>query len=153
MPLNELAGVMIMDHPVMGVGANNFAVAMEPYLARGFSGEFLYTVHNTYLLVWAETGIGGLIVFVWLLITIVRQGSKCWQLRDFLFAPIALGCTAAVIGLMVQMNFEPTRSGTGMHLLWLFGGLVTAMNRMTATIPQADVTATSGRVSLRVARP
>ena len=153
MPLNKLAGAMIEDHPLLGVGANNFAVAMQPYLARGFSGDFLYTVHNTYLMVWAETGIGGLIVFVWLLIAIVRQGSKCWQLRDPLFAPLALGCIAAVIGFMVQMNFEPTRSGTEMHLLWLFGGLVTVMNRMSVTVPQGGATATGGRVSLRLARP
>jgi O-antigen ligase len=156
MPLNELAGVMIKDHPLLGVGANNFAVAMQPYLARGFSGEFLYTVHNTYLLTWAETGIGGLIVFLWLLIAIVRQGSLCWKLRDRLFAPLALGCTAAVMGFMVQMNFEGARSGAEIHLIWLFGGLMTAMNGVSVSplpVPQANMMAIRGQVPRKLGRP
>ena len=147
LPLNDLAGVMIKDHPLLGVGANNFAVAMKPYLAHEFSGEFLYTVHNQYLLVWTETGIGGLIAFVWFLLAIVRRGAKCWQLRDPLFAPLALGCTAAVIGSMVQMNFDPSRSGAANHLIWLFGGLIVVLNRMSLSplpVPQAGVMAIRG---------
>ena len=136
MPLNHLAGVMILDHPLLGVGANNFALAMDPYLAHGFSGDFLYTVHNTYLLVWAETGIGGLIAFLWFLIAIIRQGSRCWHLRDPIFASQAVGCAAAVIGFMVMMNFDPHRLGSGpVDLVWLCGGLVTAMNRITLESP------------------
>lgn len=136
MPLNDLASAMIADHPLRGVGANNFAVAMEPYRTHGFSGDFFYTVHNNYLLVWTETGIGGLIVFLWFLIAVVRQGSKCWKSRDTLLAPLALGCVAAVVGLMVQMNFEPFASGPEVDLLWLFAGLVTAMTYWGARSPQ-----------------
>lgn len=131
MPLNKLAGAMIADHPLLGVGANNFAQAMERYRAHSFSGDFLYTVHNTYLLVWAETGIGGLIAFVWLLFAIVRQGFRCWHLRDALLAPLALGCAAAVVSFMVQMNFDPFRAGSAEDLIFLFGGLVVGMNRIS----------------------
>jgi O-antigen ligase len=156
MPLNHLAGVMIKDHPLLGVGANNFAVAMKPYLAHGFSGDFLYTVHNTYLLVWTETGIGGLIALVWLLSAIVLQGLKCWQSRDSLFAPLALGCTAAVLGFMVQLLFDPYRGGAATHLLWLFAGLITVMNRMTLdpiVLPQPGALSMRERVPMRLARP
>jgi O-antigen ligase len=131
MPLNRLAAAMIVDHPLMGVGANNFAVAMQPYLASSFSGDFLYTVHNTYLLIWTETGIGGLIAFCWFLFAIILQGLKCWRLRDPLFAPLSLGCVAAVMGFMVQMNFDPFRSGSAVDLLWLLGALIFAMARMS----------------------
>ena len=154
MPLNKLAGGMIADHPLLGVGVNNFALAMEPYLARYFSGDFLYTVHNTYLLVWAETGIGGLIAFVWLLIAILRQGSACWRLLDPLFAPLALGCAAAVTGFLVQMSFDPYRSGAAIDLLWLIAGLVTAMNRESVgamIVPQPGGTTTRERMSFKVA--
>jgi putative inorganic carbon (hco3(-)) transporter len=147
MPLNELAAAMIADHPLLGVGANNFPLAMQPYLRQSFSGEFLYTVHNTYLLVCAETGIGGLIAFVWFLFAIVRQGSRCWRMRNPLFAPIALGCAAAVMGFMVQMNFDPFGSGAAVDLLWLFAGLTTAMVRMNASpavVPQPDLMANRG---------
>jgi len=133
MPLNDLAAAMIADHPFLGVGANNFALAMQPYMAQSFSGDFFYTVHNTYLLVWAETGIGGLVMFLWFLIAILRQGYRCSRSRDTLFAPLALGCFAAVVGLMVHMNFEPFGSGPEVDLLWIFAGLVTAMTGLSAS--------------------
>jgi putative inorganic carbon (HCO3(-)) transporter len=129
MPLNHLAGAMIESHPVAGVGANNFATAMTPYARRAFGGEFLYTVHNKYLLVWAETGIVGLIAFLWFLTATLREGARCWQLRDAAMSPQALGCTAAVAGMMVQLNFDPFRTGAEHDLIWLFAGLVVAMGR------------------------
>jgi putative inorganic carbon (HCO3(-)) transporter len=135
MPLNRIAGLMIQDHPLLGVGSNNFPLAMESYATRGFLGEFLYTVHNKYLLVWTETGIGGLIAFVCILLAILRQGSQCWKFQDPLFSPLALGCAAAVAGHMAQMFVDTFRGGPQNHLLWLFGGLVTVMNRLSAGHP------------------
>ena len=41
----------------------------------------------------------------------------------------AIGCAGAVIGFMVQMNFDPFRYGAPSDLLWLFGGLVTVIER------------------------
>jgi O-antigen ligase len=127
MPLNRLAIAMIADHPLLGIGANNFPLAMQPYVAHNFSGEFLYCVHNSYLLVCSETGIIGCLVFVWFLAGIVRQGLKRTGTRGA-FGMTALGCSAAVTGLMVQMNLDPLRTGAATHLLWLFAGLVVAIN-------------------------
>jgi len=156
MPLNDLATAMIADHPLLGVGANNFALAMEPYKAHSFSGDFFYTVHNTYLLVWAETGIGGLVVFVWFLIAVLRQGFKCSRSRDSLFAPLALGCAAAVVGLAVHMNFEPFGSGPAVDVLWLFAGLVTAMTSVSASslaVSRPDRMPAAASASLNPGRP
>jgi O-antigen ligase len=133
MPLNRLAAVMIEDHPIMGFGANNFALAMQPYVPLGFRGDFLYTVHNKYLLVWAEDGLAGLIAFIWLLLAILVAGWRCWKLGDPVLSPLALGCAAAVAGLMVQMNFDPLREGAESHLVWLFAGLIVAMTRLSLT--------------------
>ena len=135
MPLNEIAALMIEDHPMLGVGVNNFPLAMEPYITQGFLGEFLYTVHNKYLLVWAEAGTGAAIAFVWFLLATIRQGTRCWKLRDPLFAPIALGCIAAVAGHMAQMLVDTFRAGPQNHLLWLFGALVVVMTRMSVARP------------------
>jgi O-antigen ligase len=131
MPLNLLALAMIEDHPLLGVGANNFGVGMRPYIAHTFSGNFLYTVHNAYLRIWAETGVGGLIAFLWFLISSVHRAFKSWRLQDHLYATLSLGCAAATIGFMIQMNVDPFRSGAAVHLLWLFGGLVTVLYRLS----------------------
>lgn len=155
MPLNDLAGDMIANHPLLGVGANNFALAMGPYLEHKFSGDFIYTVHNTYLLVWTETGIGGLIAFLWFLFAIVRQGFWCWHSRDPLFAPLALGCVAAVIAFMVQMNFDPYRAGAAVDLMWLSGGLITAMTRLSIAythVPRARGIVKMGMAPVKILR-
>jgi O-antigen ligase len=143
--LSQIALLMIEDHPITGVGANNYALNMMPYAARsGRSGEFRYTVHNTYFLTWAETGIGGIVAFVWLLIAIVRQGIKCWQFHDPLWSPLALGCAAAITGFMFHLSVDIFRTGSAIDLVWLFGGLVTAMSRMNAgrlAVPEPSLVA------------
>lgn len=132
MPMNHLALAMIEDHPVFGVGANNYAVAMPPYVAADLKSTFFYTVHNKFLLVFAETGAGGFLIFVAFLVAIVREGWKTWKLGDPTLSPIALGCVAGVAGLMLQMNVEPARTDPYSHLIWLCGGLVLAMHRIAA---------------------
>lgn len=130
MPLNHLALAVIADHPLAGVGANNFALAMQPYVASAFTGDFLYTVHNKYLLVFAETGAWGLLCFAALLIAILREGWKVWRAGEPVTSPIALACVAGVAGLMVQMTIEPARADPYSHLISLSGGLVVAMHRL-----------------------
>lgn len=130
MPMNYVALAMIEDHPVLGVGANNYAVALPPYAAAGLPGTFFYTVHNKFLLVAAETGAGGLLLFVAFLVAILREGWKAWRQRDPVLSPIALGCVAGVAGLMLQVNVEPARTDPYSHLIWLYGGLVLAMRRI-----------------------
>jgi O-antigen ligase len=103
---------------------------MPPYAAAGAPGIFFYTVHNKFLVVFAETGVGGLLIFVAFLVAILREGWKAWRLRDPVLSPIALGCVAGVAGLMVQMNVEPARTDPYSHLIWLCGGLVLAVRRI-----------------------
>jgi O-antigen ligase len=131
-PLNKIAALMIEDHPLLGVGVNNFPVIMESYLTRGFVGEWLYSVHCKYLAVWSETGTLGFIALLWFLIAAIRQGFRCWKLRDPLFAPLALGCVAAIVGHMGQMLVDTFRGGPENHFLYLFAALTTAMTRLSA---------------------
>lgn len=133
-PMNRLALAIIEDHPVRGVGSNNYAIAMLPYITTAeFKGTFFYTVHNKYLLVFAETGAGGLLAFIAFLGAILREGWKGWKLGDPVVSPIALGCVAGVAGLILQMNVEPARTDPYSHLIWLIGGLVVAIRRIAAS--------------------
>mgnify|MGYP003346103576 CR=1 FL=1 len=78
-PLMLLALRMIADQSLLGVGANNFSTVMMQYVTPDFSaygGEWLYTVHNKYLLVWAQTGLGGLITFIAVLIVALINGWR-----------------------------------------------------------------------------
>ena len=128
MPLNRLALAMVADHPVMGVGANNFAAAMQPYLAHDFHGDFVYIVHNTYLLVWAETGTGGLVAFVCFLAAVLSKGFQRSPLGERLALP-RLGCAAAVVCAMIQMTVEPGRGGAAGPGLWILAGVIVVLSR------------------------
>jgi O-antigen ligase len=127
----KMAEMMIEDHPLLGVGLNNFPVAMEPYVTRGFAGEFVYAVHNKYLLVWAETGIAGLIAFVWFLLDSISKGFRCWFRNHPVYGPIALGCTAALTGHMVHLLVEFFRGHPTTQSMVLIAALITVLDRLT----------------------
>ena len=129
-PLMNLAFRITEDHPLLGVGANNFTVAMGPYLTSEFREGFLFAVHNKYLLVLTETGIGGLITFLAFFVGTVRKGWQCWNLRDPLLSPLALGFAAGLVGHMVHMTVDVFRGRPTQQLIWLIAGLLIAMCRI-----------------------
>jgi O-antigen ligase len=66
---------MVRDHPLLGVGLDNFGyLYREIYLREGGAAEpNLSHPHNWILHVWLQLGLLGLIAFVWLL-------ARCWNL-------------------------------------------------------------------------
>jgi O-antigen ligase len=74
--LSELAFSMIEDHPIRGVGANNSPLMIKEYVTIDMGETWLNAIHNKYLLVWAETGIGGLLAFVWFLFITIYWGWR-----------------------------------------------------------------------------
>jgi putative inorganic carbon (HCO3(-)) transporter len=129
-PLMELALRIIMDNPLLGVGVNNFPIVMAQYATLGLSGAWLYAVHNKYLLVWAETGVGGLVAFMWFLLATIRHGWQGWKLSDRTLSPLALGCTAAVVGQMAHMLVDIFNTRPQIQLLWLVAGLIAAIRNV-----------------------
>lgn len=126
-PLMQIAFRMIKDYPLLGIGSNNFAATVAQYVTPEFSREWIYTVHNNYLLVWAETGTGALVAFVWFLMATVHRGWQGARLNDRLLSPLALGFTAAIAGHMVHMLVDFFNQRPEVQLLWLIAGLITAM--------------------------
>jgi len=62
--LNWIALEMFKDHPLLGVGLNNFTVRMSEYGEVSGWTRFLQPAHNVYLLIAAETGLLGLAAFL-----------------------------------------------------------------------------------------
>jgi putative inorganic carbon (HCO3(-)) transporter len=129
-PLMRLAGRMIADNPVLGVGANNFAFRAEDYWPTRTVYDWLYVVHNKYLLIASENGLLTLAVFVLFLYLTVRCGLRVWQGRDRLLAPIALGLTAGVIGHMMHFLFDIFNDRGQVELLWIVAALIAVVYRL-----------------------
>jgi O-antigen ligase len=131
-PLDKLAFRMIGDNPLLGVGANNFTVAMDQYATSEFRREWLWAVHNKYLLILAETGVGGLLAYLAFLFSTLRRGWQCWRFGDSQFSPLALGFVAGILGHMVHQSVDLFRDRPLQQLVWLTAGLLVAMHRICA---------------------
>jgi O-antigen ligase len=129
-PLMQIAFQMVKDHPLLGVGSNNFATVFGQYVTPRFSQEWLYTVHNKYFLVWSETGTVALGAYLWFLISAIYRGWQGWILKDRWLSPLALGFAAAVMGQMVHMNFDIFNGRPQVQLLWLIIGLMIAILKL-----------------------
>jgi O-antigen ligase len=126
-PLLTIAYRMIADHPIFGVGLNNFAVVMPQYANLEFAGYWLYVVHNKYLIVWGETGLLGLLTFLWFLCTTLYRGWQGWLFKDRFLSPLALGFSAAILGQMGHMHFDTFQTRPAIQLLWLSAAFLTAL--------------------------
>lgn len=137
-PLMRLALRITEDHPLLGVGANNFTVVMDRYLTAEFRSGFLYAVHNTFLLILAETGIFGLLSYLAFLVGALRAGWQCWKLEEGFFSMIALAFAVALAAHMVQMSVDIFNDSPIAHLVFLIAGLLTAIHRLCITRPFAE---------------
>jgi len=138
-PLNSLAIRMIEDNPVLGVGANNFTVAMDRYVTSEFRHAWLWAVHNKYLLVLAETGFGGLLAYLAFLLSTLRRGWQCWRMQDAVLSPLALGFVAGIAGHMLHQGVDLFRGRPLQQLVWLIAGLLAAMHRLCVADQQDKV--------------
>ncbi|MBI3950269.1 MAG: O-antigen ligase family protein [Acidobacteria bacterium] len=97
---------MIKDAPWGGHGLGTFGLHFPLYQAKVFSQEwaapfvsnasFTSYAHNDYLQLWAEVGLLGLLAFGMLVWMVVKRG------RALANDPVALGCWAALISLLVN---------------------------------------------------
>lgn len=129
--LNKLALRMIEDHPLIGVGANNFSLNLKEYATHEFIGEWLYAVHNKYLLVWAEAGLGGFLAYLWFLSASLRRGWQCWKSRDPLYSRLALALFCGIFALIICDMFQSDRGRPLMQLLMFMAALIAAIHSWT----------------------
>ena len=72
-----------------------------PILGRGVTG--VPFIDGQYILIIAEVGILGLLAFLWLLWTILKQSMAIYRkINDDLYKGLALGFLTALIGLMIH---------------------------------------------------
>lgn len=134
-PLMKIAWKMILEHPILGVGANNYVMNIRNYLVPELGRGFLYVVHNKYLLVWAETGLGGILSFIGFLVLAIRRGWQSWNRDIPILSFLSLGFAAAIAGQMTHMMVEIFDARSEIQALWLVAALITAMERLTRGEP------------------
>ncbi|MBI3385250.1 O-antigen ligase family protein [Candidatus Gottesmanbacteria bacterium] len=71
--LNEASVKMILDHPAFGVGLNNFLIALPHYYQLKDITRFYQPAHNIYLMIAAEAGLLGLVLFLFFILFTLRH--------------------------------------------------------------------------------
>lgn len=102
--LAEAAGEMISEKPVFGEGLNNFIIQLPKKSSYPSTSWWLQPVHNIYLLVFAETGTIGLLVFVFLLFTALSRTTVTNKTLASLMLFIIVTGTVDHYWLTLQQN-------------------------------------------------
>ncbi|NQU77131.1 O-antigen ligase family protein, partial [Candidatus Falkowbacteria bacterium] len=116
---------IIKDNPILGIGLGNFHSAYIKYLPKTIENPLEYNVikpHNLYLNLWLETGLLGLIAFLWLIVIFYKKTTSIenCKLKIENSAVIAAAMTAILVqGLLDTPYFKNDLS----LIFWLLIGL------------------------------
>jgi putative inorganic carbon (HCO3(-)) transporter len=123
---------MIKVSPILGTGLGTFPIIFPKYKYPGFESDVpfgnLLHAHNEYLEIWAEVGLLGLAVLLWLVVSFFRYTLRnLKESRDGLFA---IGLISGIAGVLADSLFSPSLRWTGpAFTFWLFFGMAVAATR------------------------
>jgi O-antigen ligase len=109
---------LFSTNPALGTGFHTYA-----YFKRVGSYE---DTHNIYLKILVETGIVGILLFLWLLLKTFGLGLRLfWQSEDLLFRSLGLGLAAWIVCTAVSNLFGDRWTYFQINgYLWVITGLV-----------------------------
>lgn len=88
------------DYPFVGCGLNTYSIVARNY--KSFAEGGIYP-HNSYLQMAAETGLLGLLAFLWLLFTFFKTGMRHLKQRR---NTLALGLLSGILAFLVHAFFD-----------------------------------------------
>ncbi len=117
---------VIATHPFVGVGAGAYGQVYKQYVPYWLPNQWMFTVHNEYVLRSAETGLLGGLGLVLLMFMGLRQALRLTAAPGFATRTTALGWGSGLFYLAWQMLWVPWRGFEYNALFWLFLGLMEA---------------------------
>jgi len=120
---------MFLDRPLFGHGLNTFMSVFEKYKPASY--EWIVYAHNCFLQIAAETGIIGLLVFLWFCVSVSIRGiSKFTGTSDKFLKAAAIGAVACIITTLVNSFFDTNLYSLPLAVLfWSMCGLAVARVR------------------------
>lgn len=128
--LNDLAFAMIADHPLLGVGLNNFEQVQDSYDRYGviFADN---PVHDIYLLITSETGLVGFAGFAASALVLGAVALSVMREHRGLLAGVGAGVAATFLFFAIEETLTfSLRQDMPLALAWLMAGLAVACSRI-----------------------
>ncbi|HUY73312.1 MAG TPA: O-antigen ligase family protein [Candidatus Dormibacteraeota bacterium] len=120
---------MLQHHVLFGAGLSGFAQTIAPYWNPTHTDRFIYP-HNIVLTFWSETGLLGLVAFVWIMFTGFRLGWRGWRQAVREWRPLQLGVTLALVAVIAHGLVDVPYFKNDLALeFWALMGLAWAGNR------------------------
>jgi putative inorganic carbon (HCO3(-)) transporter len=129
------AVAMFRDYPLLGVGVNNYTLAMpqyDPVSMRAWHGTVI--VHTLLLLLAAETGVIGVGAFLWFAASVlIRAWQSAERASDETMWIAATGAFSALIVLMLHSLVDYALLGCPplFMQLWLVAALTASVGQLT----------------------
>jgi O-antigen ligase len=133
--LMRIAIRMIAGNPIVGVGPGAYIYHLRQYAPGDVLSQWLWVVHNEYLLVWAERGIIGLIAWLAWMRAGFRQAIAATKTGTPEFRALGIGCAAALIGLCWEYTLNMYPPFCCYALWWCLFGILVAGNRIYTAAP------------------
>lgn len=128
---------MIAGNPILGVGPGAYPFHLRQYATNNDS-DWLWVVHNEYLLIWSERGLLGFLAWLAWLRSGLRQAVRATTVKARRFQAFGIGCVAGIVGLLWEymLNMWPPYSCYA--LLWCLLGVLVAGNDIYANAQSSD---------------
>ena len=146
--MERIAVQVILENPVKGVGFGNYApttnyIWPDNYQLIGKAAVKLirgkHYVHNGYLLLTAETGFVGIIMWAAFFLIVFWRGYKnIIHSRDSLHLSLSVGFFLALFGLLINMFLEHFRYNTMTIVMWLCAGVILALSTWEGCLDHAS---------------
>ncbi len=124
--MNRDAMRMWLDHPVLGVGINNYSLFLPDYWKEGVP----LAVHNVYMLHLAEMGPPGLAAYLLLMIMFFRTAFRLTLVKDSFRSSTAIALAGILLGMLADGWFSFGWKWTVIsYLFWAEAGLLVSLER------------------------
>ena len=131
-PLMEVASEIIQANPLDGVGVANYTGEMLFYdrTTTNVASFYNQPVHNTFLLIAAETGLPSLALFIGLIVIALRTAYVLTLSETEEHSALGFGMLASLIGWFIHNQVNHTSPFTESTLWLIFGMLIAAQNQL-----------------------
>jgi O-antigen ligase len=129
MNLTRVAWEMWRAHPVIGVGVGTYDTVKRMYLPEDWVG-WLYTVHNNYLMVIAETGALGLGMLILFYLVVLRKTYQGIEKVSAEYRPMQICLIGALVAIYWEMYWDIFDSKQQEYMLWTVVALAVIFPRI-----------------------
>ena len=134
-PQFKVAYSIIKSNPFLGIGINNYTEVVSDYdtTEEGLSSITRFQVHNIFLQIGGEMGIIGLVIFLWLIIAIYREGLHYIKLNQGLMINMDIGLLGGITAFLIHGLFDAASIGSKLFIfLWIFAGIISGINKINS---------------------